>query len=255
METQTQNLSFENVWLMFQETDKKFRESQEEIRRSNQETDKKFSESQEEIRRRSEETERFFRESRDEMKRRSEETERFLRESQEEIRRSNQETDRRISESHAAIESLNRRSIKRFKELETLFTGQWGKLIESLIEGKLVELLRNRGIMVNLTYTHVESLEKDMEIDIVAQNGEEIVVVEVKTTLKVDSLEEFKEKLVRFKDIFPHYKENKIYGAVAYLRAEEGVLKRAVKDGFYVIKATGDSARIINKENFKPKEW
>ena len=37
---------------------------------------------------------------------------------------------------------------KRQKQTDRLFTSQWGKLMESLVEGDLVPLLQARGISV-----------------------------------------------------------------------------------------------------------
>ena len=50
-------------------------------------------------------------------------------------------------------------------------------------------------------------------------NGEEIVVVEVKTNLKNKDVRDFVAKLKKVKTTYlPEYKDKKIYGAVAYLR-------------------------------------
>ena len=90
-------LSFEKVWLMFQETDKKF-----------QETDKRF-----------QETDRIL-------------SEKF------------KETDRMLSEKFKETD-------KKLNKLEQLFTSQWGKLVESLVEGDIVNLLNQKGINVTDT--------------------------------------------------------------------------------------------------------
>ena len=37
----------------------------------------------------------------------------------------------------------------KLRRLEELFNGQWGKLMEALVEGDLIELLRQRGIEVD----------------------------------------------------------------------------------------------------------
>ncbi|RLD52698.1 MAG: hypothetical protein DRJ05_17210, partial [Bacteroidetes bacterium] len=82
-------LSFEKVWLMFKETDKKFQETDKQFK----ETDKKF-----------------------------------------------QETDKQFKETD-----------KKLVKLEQLFTSQWGKLIESLVEGDLLNVLTSRGISATET--------------------------------------------------------------------------------------------------------
>jgi hypothetical protein len=267
MENLTNNLSFEKVWLMFQETDKRFKETElrfQETDRKFQETDRKFQETDRKFQdtdRKFQETDRKFQDTEKgfkELELRFQETDRKFRDTDKMFKETElrfQETERMIHETSIELKTLAKKSDKRFKDLESLFTGQWGKLVESLVEGKLVALLRERGIDVNYTLTRLESFSRDMEIDILAQNGEEIVAVEVKTTLKNDDLKDFKGRLLRFKESFPIYKEMKIYGAVAYLKSEENVINKAIKEGYYVIRATGDSASIINSKDFKPKVW
>ena len=76
---------------------------------------------------------------------------------------------------------------KRFEKTRKLFETQWGKLVESLVEGKLVEMLKARGIEVRQTsqrvevcYTKQEGGIQKREFDILAVNGTEVVTVEVK---------------------------------------------------------------------------
>ena len=95
--------------------------------------------------------------------------------------------------------------------------------------------------------------KKHREIDIIAKNGREIVVVEVKTTLKSEDIKRFLNILQYFTQLLPEYKDKKVYGAVAYLRTEEQSAKYAEKQGLFVIRATGNSSSIINKKDFKPK--
>ncbi len=76
--------------------------------------------------------------------RRLKETERLQKETerlQKETALQMQETDRRMKETD-----------RRMKKAEGLFTTQWGKLLESLVEGDLVPLLKDRGIDVSTTY-------------------------------------------------------------------------------------------------------
>ena len=43
---------------------------------------------------------------------------------------------------------------RRLRKLDELFNGQWGKLMEALVEGDLIELLNQRGIQVGNTAAH-----------------------------------------------------------------------------------------------------
>ena len=162
---------------------------------------------------------------------------RELRESQRETAEQMQETDRRL------------------KKAEDLFTTQWGKLMESLVSGDLVRLLDGRGIGVQRLAQR--TLERrggeSYEVDILAVNGEEIVVVEVKTTLRPEDVRRFRSKLGRFKEWWSEYRDRKVYGAMAFLQAADGVALHAERQGFFVIRATGDSASIVNAEDFEPR--
>ncbi len=225
-------LTFENMLMLFRETremmretDKKFKETDNKFK----ETDKKFQETA----LRFQETDKRFKD----------------------LEKLHQRNDEEYKAAKKELERIERIQQKKYKQLESMFTGQWGKLVESLVEGKLVSILKQRNIDVKETYTRIESPEKDMELDIIAANGKDVVVVEVKTTLKIQLVDEFLEKLERFRVLFPRFAEENIFGAVAFLRDEASAAKYAQKKGLFIIKATGDSASIVNRENFIPKNW
>ena len=162
----------------------------------------------------------------------------------EEIKRQQKETKRQQKEAD-----------RRMKKLEGLFTSQWGALMESLVEGDLVPLLQARGITVRYTHTRMRGRRngEHYEFDILAENGEEVVVVEVKTTLRAEDVGQFLEKLGRFTVYAPGYRGKKIYGAVAYLKTDASVVAHAERQGLFVIRATGNSASIINDADFRPR--
>ena len=85
-----------------------------------------------------------------------------------------------------------------------------------------------------------------------AGNGDEVVVTEVKTTLRSEDVAQFLDKLRRFTVYEPRYRGERIYGAVAYLKADGAVVTYAQRQGLFVIRATGDSASIVNARDFKP---
>ncbi len=163
----------------------------------------------------------------------------------EEIKKLFRETDRQMKETD-----------RRLKKLDSLFNSQWGKLMESLVEGDLVSLLRQQGIAVQSTYPRVSGRRngEHYEYDILAANGEEVVVVvEVKTTLQAKDVTHFLKKLDNFTGWVTGFKGMKVLGAVAFLKADATVAVYAERQGLYVIRATGSSASIINQADFKPR--
>ena len=142
------------------------------------------------------------------------------------------------------------------------FNQRWGTFVESLVSGNLVKILQVWGIDIMQTHTRSEAQWKKpdgstqkREFDIIVANGSEVVVVEVKTTLYPKDVKTFLETLQDFKKYFPRYKSETIYGAVAYLTSEDKAHFFAEENGLFVIRATGDSASIINQEGFKPKAF
>ena len=168
-----------------------------------------------------------------------------------EITKSQKESEQRRKELELQMKETDRR----LKKAEGLFTTQWGKLMETLVEGDLLKLLKQKNIQVVDTTMNMKGCykEENWEIDMLASNGEEIVLVEVKTTLNLRDVKDFIYKLKKFTTWKPIYKEKKMYGAVAYLKADQGSARYAEKQGLFVIRATGSSSSIINKKDFKPK--
>jgi len=185
--------------------------------------------------------------------RQMQETDRRLQETDRQM----QETDRRLQETDQLLTRQARAADRRMDKLDELFNGQWGKLIESLVEGDLIGLLQRRGIAVQHTVTNPRQNygERRWEFDIVAINGEEVVVVEVKTTLRVPDLDRFISRLNEFPELMPEYASRRVYGAVAYLKAHQESDVRAERLGLFVIRATGSSASITNRDEFTPRTF
>ncbi|MCA1915735.1 hypothetical protein [Methanospirillum hungatei] len=146
---------------------------------------------------------------------------------------------------------------KKLNKLERLFTSQWGKLIESLVDGDIIRILNQRGIAVTDIIKRRSGKRDgvDYEFDIIAINGTDIVIVEVKTTLRPEDVRDFIKKLKMAKIWMPEYSDKRVYGAVAFLTEDTGTASMAEKKGLFVMRATGDSASIINSDTFIPKPW
>ena len=170
-----------------------------------------------------------------------------------EAKRRAEEAERYEAERKKAEKDFNRR----WNQLEGMFTSQWGKLVEQLVNGDLVRVLNKRGIAVHRTSIRNRGCfnGQNFEFDIIACNGDTIVVVEVKTTLRPDDVKHFTEVMGHFRDYLPQYKDMKIQGAFGYLSSDAQAAEMAQKDGFWTIHATGGSAKIDNNATFQPRYW
>jgi len=238
-------ISHEEVWALFrevahrfEETDRQFKETDhliKELRESQRETDRQFKETD----RKFQETDHLIKE---------------LRESQRETDRQFKETDRKFQKTNRQFKETDRK----LRKLEKLFTSQWGRLMEALVEGDLVALLNQRGIAITDTTSRLKGRHADggnFEFDIIAHNGREVVVIEVKTTLRPKDVEHFLDKLDHIKRWVPRYADNILYGAMAWLTAVAGAEAMVQNQGLLSIRATGDSASIVNPIDFRPRAW
>ena len=136
-------------------------------------------------------------------------------------------------------------------------TTRWGRFVEELVEPAVIRLFRSRGIDVKETYSRARVRRQGiaMEIDILAVDETAVVLVECKSRLSQDDVNEFLEKLSKFKQAFPHYKDYHAYGAVAGIEVDEGVDRYAYKQGLFVIKPSGETVEIINDSDFQAQLW
>ena len=163
-------------------------------------------------------------------------------------------TDEQMKKTDAQIKETDKQMKKTDIRIDKIigdFGNRWGKLGENLIKGSLVQRLNDRGIKVERVITNAKN--GSSEFDIIAINGTETVVVEVKATLDPSDVQKFTESIKQFKTLWPEFKDKTIYGAMAFLiRANRQADGLAQKQGFFVISATGDVI-IQNKKDFQPK--
>ena len=198
----------------------------------------------------------------EELKKLSKETDRQLKETDRQLKeteRQLKETDRQLKETDKKLEKYFRETDKKIKELTNLFTTQWGRLIEALVEPGVLELFQKWGIKVKYTSRRIEIEDemrrRIMEIDLFLENDVEGVIVEVKNFVKKEDVDELLEKLDRFKEVRPKYREYRLYGAIAGINFAKGVDKYAYRKGLFVLKSKGGLIEIANDEKFKPRVW
>jgi hypothetical protein len=227
----SQPITIEDIYKLFEKTNEKFEQSRQEY-------DRRAAEAKAEYDRRAAEYDRRAAEA----DRRAAEADRRAAEAKAEADRRLAELEKTVANTSRAVDSL---------------TTRWGRFVEELVEPAVISLFRGKGIDVKETYSRARVKRQGiaMEIDILAVDETEVVLVECKSRLSKDDVNEFLEKLSRFKQAFPHYKNYQAYGAVAGIEIDEGVDRYAYKQGLFVIKPSGETVEIINDSGFEPKLW
>jgi len=165
-----------------------------------------------------------------------------------------QELEKAIQEVWALFKETDKKIAEVSKTVAAL-TGKWGRFVEGLIAPGTISMFKERGIEVEKVYQRVRAHKdgKEIEIDILAINKEYAVLIEAKSTLGIEDVNEHIERLKAFKRFFPEYSDRKVIGAVA--GGEEGADKFAYHQGLFVIGQTGETVKILNDKTFKPKIW
>jgi len=174
-----------------------------------------------------------------------------------------QELSREVQEVWALFRETSKQIDKMSRKIEQLndtvnsLTGKWGRFVEGLVAPGTVRMFRERGIEVNEFHTRSKSQRngEEMETDVLVVNDEYAIAISVKSTLKVEDVNNHIEALSRFGEFFIHLADKKLIGAVAGIVIEEEADKYAYRKGLFVITQTGETVKILNDEKFKPKQW
>jgi len=173
-----------------------------------------------------------------------------------------QETDRQFKETALQFKETDRFIKALSKETNQKIgklSNRLGEFVEGLIKPSVVKLFRERGIDVHKLYSDVSAENSDLnlatQIDLLIVNGDVCVLIEVKSNLSIDDVNEHIERMGKFKPLFLEYADKKVLGAVAGMVISDNVAKYAYKKGFFVIGQQGETASILNDNKFTPTIW
>jgi hypothetical protein len=82
--------------------------------------------------------------------------------------------------------------------------------------------------------------KNEVEFDIVMHNGAAMAIVEVKYKVHPSNLDQVEKQMRRYRELFPEYKDYKLYGGVAGFSVPDDVVEQAHERGMFVLKRKGD---------------
>ena len=179
-----------------------------------------------------------------------------------ELRESQKKTDEQLLKLKESQEKTDEQLDKTIKKLDRIGE-QLGDL--GIVQGKAAEDLFYRNVKVlfkerDMIFGSVRRNVKKKgiaEYDIVAADGDRVLVIEVKNRMEKRMVDEFlNKKIPMFKQVFPQYKEFLIMGGVGALVMQDDVGRYAEKKGLYVLTQSGDGgAMLANRQNFRAREF
>ena len=201
------------------------------------------------------------------------EFDRRMEESRQEFDKRMAETDKRIAKIAESRTESAREFDKQMAETDRLIKvtnikmgaldSRVGKMIEKLVgEGDLVDQFRELGFKVKTHSRHKVfgdwGTDESGEIDLFMEDGDVSILVEVKTTLKMDHVIDHIERMEKYRRFVDADGSNgkRYIGAVAGTVIAENVINFAHENGMYVIIQSARAVEILAQpEGFKAKEW
>ena len=198
------------------------------------------------------ESERFLTERFAETDRQFKETDRQFKETDRQFK----ETDRQFKETDRQFKETDRQLKNLGKEIGGLGNAL-GRFTEALVRPGLMRIFRALGHDSQQVFRNVVGHEGEeyTEVDLLLFNEEVSVVVEVKTHLTDEKVDEHLARLDKFRRLFPRFVAKKVHGAVAAMELPDSVARYAESKGFYVLAPSGEDVILANSQGFVPRAW
>jgi hypothetical protein len=157
-----------------------------------------------------------------------------------------------LAEEHKKTELAQQKTEKSMKELHKTIGelgNRFGEFNERTLVPDLVAKFKKYGFSFGKMSerNQMDDDEHDIhtELDAFLENGTQAMVVEVKTHLKPEDIEDHKrrmEKVRAYADL--HDDKRSFFGALAATVVRKDTKLHALRQGFYVIEPTGESVKI-----------
>jgi len=160
------------------------------------------------------------------------------------ITKSQAETDRQIKQVNQQLGKLG---------------NKFGSFAEGMALPSMEKILRDRFKMNVVLPRATSSLNGRMiEIDVMAyDNGSlnELYIVEVKSHLSREGIDQILKTLEEFPKFFPLYSDRTIYGIIAAVDIPLNLRAEVVKEGLYLARIHDGTFELLKPKNFQPRAF
>ena len=165
----------------------------------------------------------------------------------------------RILKENAVRQEKNDRQIEEYNKRFGDFTNRFGDIVEYMLAPNMRDKFKELGLYFPKANRNSDVSDYDnkifLEIDVMLENGGKAMLVEIKTKLTNDHVNDHIERLEKMRKYADLHGDNrKFLGALAGVIVPENVKDYALSLGFFLIEPTGENLNITSPYN-KPKEW
>jgi hypothetical protein len=169
-----------------------------------------------------------------------------------------QATDRQVKTTSQTVEETGRQ-IRELKQQLGGLGEKFGSFTEGMAFPSMRKLLQQRFHM-DVISPRVLSRKNgsSMELDVLAYSNSkvnEVYVVEVKSHLREDGVQQILRILREFHDFYPGHEDKKVYGILAAVDFPEDLEKRVLKEGIYLARIHDETFEITVPDSFQPRAF
>jgi len=167
-----------------------------------------------------------------------------------------EEAEKQMKELREQMKESDRQLNKKLGELG----GRFGEMTEHLVMPNLLSKFQKIGFGFTKAYfdSIIRNANNDFiaEVDITLENGDVVLLVEVKTKPTTSDIKEHIERIKKLRSYAASRDDKRKYmGAIAGMIVNQNEKQFAFKKGLYVIVPSGETFDILAPEGFAPREW
>ncbi|MFL6291864.1 MAG: DUF3782 domain-containing protein [Thermoanaerobaculia bacterium] len=180
-----------------------------------------------------------------------------LAESQRETDRQLRATDRQLQATDRQLQATDRQ----IKELGRQIGGlgdKFGSFTEGLALPSMTKILTQRfGMDFIAPRVRMRRNGHSMELDVLAYSNtrDDLFVVEVKSHLREEALDQMRKTLRELRDYFPDHRDKKVYGVLAAVDAPEKLQEKVLAEGIYLARIHDGQFEIQVPDGFQPRAF
>lgn len=132
---------------------------------------------------------------------------------------------------------------------------KFGGFVEYLALPSMEEILCQRfGMDVIFPRARARRNGRWMEVGVLAysHSNDQVFVVEVRSHLREEALDELRRTLEDLREFFPEHKDKKLFGILAAVDAPDRVRDKALREGFYLARIHDGQFELQVPDGFQP---
>jgi hypothetical protein len=184
------------------------------------------------------------------------EEQRRLAQAQRELVEAQKETEQQIRETDKQLKETDRKLREVGKQLGGL-GDKFGSFTEGLALPSMTKIL-SRNFQMNRIAPRLRAQNngRSMELDVLGYSSApegDAVIVEVKSHLREEGLEQMRKILRDFREFFPEHAQRKVYGILAAVDISDDLREKVLNEGIYLARIHEGQFELQVPQDFQPQ--